>query len=224
MEEKYHDQIDRYVRNEMTQEEKVAFEQQMLNDVNLKSEVDLTRRIRSSLSDRRNKLRKTSELMHKKRNMTIRMVSIVSVAAIIAIGFFVWNDSENNIVNDSSSLTVMVSDEGKVKEKAVAKVRQAINKGNDEAIVEAVDELERDRLIPSINNVKELKLMSNNVSEQNDSVTVDAYELYWIKINSLINIGDTLIARKNLVDYITIEGVHQKEAKRLLKKITCDID
>lgn len=228
MEEKYHDLIDRYVRNEMAQEDKVAFEQQMLNDVNLQSEVDLTRRIRSSLSDRRNKLRKTSELMHKKRNMTIRMLSIVSVAAIIAIGFFVWNDSENNIVNDSSSLKAMVSDEGKVcsatKEKAVAKVRQAINKGNDEAIVEAVDELERDRLIPSINNVKELKLMSNNVSEQNDSVTVDAYELYWIKINSLINIGDTLIARKNLVDYITIEGVHQKEAKRLLKKITCDID
>lgn len=228
MEEKYNDQIDRYVRNEMTQEEKVAFEQQMLNDVNLQSEVDLTRRIRSSLSDRRNKLRKTSELMHKKRNMTIRMVSIFSIAAIIAIGFFVWNDSENNIVNDSSSLTAMASDEGKVcgatKEKVVAKVRQAINKGNDEAIVEAVDELERDRLIPSINNVKELKLMSNNVSEQNDSVTVDAYELYWIKINSLINIGDTLIARKILVEYITIEGQHQKEAKRLLKKINCDID
>ena len=228
MEEKYHDLIDRYVRNDMAQEEKVAFEQQMINDENLQHEVDLTCRIKNSLSDRQNKLRITSELMRKKRNKTIRMVSFFSIAACVAIGFFVWYDTDNNIGNDASTLTAMVKDENKIsvdsKEKAVEKVQQAIRKGNNKAVVEAVDEMERDRLIPDINNVKEMKLMSNRASEVNDSITIDAYELYWIKINSLINIGDTLIARKILVEYITIEGQHQKEAKRLLKKINCDID
>lgn len=228
MEEKYHDLIDRYVRNEMAQKERLVFEQQILNDEELRHEVDLTRRIKSSLSDRQNKLRITSELMHKKRNKTIRMVSIFSIAACVAIGFFVWYDTDNNIGNDASTLTAMVKDENKIsvdsKEKAVEKVQQAIKKGNDKAVVEAVDEMERDRLIPGISNVKEIRIMSNRTSEVNDSITIDAYELYWIKINSLINIGDTLNARKILVDYITIEGLHQKEAKRLLKKINCDND
>ena len=226
MEEKYHDQIDRYVRNEMTQEEKVNFEQQMVNDENLQHEVDLTCRIKNSLSDRQNKLRITSELMRKKRNKTIRMVSIFSIAACVVIGFFVWYNSEDIIVNDASTLTAMVKDENKIcvdsKEKAVEKVQQAIRKGNDKAVVEAVDEMERDRLIPDINNVKEMKLMSNRASEVNDSINIDPYELYWIKINSLLNLGDTLSAKKILVDYLEIEGRHQIDAKNFLRKINDD--
>lgn len=226
MEEKYHDLIDRYVRNEMAQEERLAFEQQILNDEELRHEVDLTRRIKSSLSDRQNKLRITSELMHKKRNKTIRMVSIFSIAACVAIGFFVWYDTDNNIGNDASTLTAMVKDENKIsvdsKEKAVEKVHQAIRKGNDKAVVEAVDEMERDRLIPDINNVKEMKLMSNRASEVNDSINIDPYELYWIKINSLLNLGDTLSAKKILVDYLEIEGRHQIDAMNLIKTINDD--
>ena len=64
--------------------------------------------------------------------------------------------------------------------------------------------------------------MSNRVSEVNDSITIDAYELYWIKINSLLNLGDTLSAKKILVDYLEIEGRHKTEAERLLKKMTDD--
>ncbi len=223
MEDKYHDQIDRYVRNEMAQEEKVNFEQQMVNDENLQHEVDLTCRIKNSLSDRQNKLRITSELMRKKRNKTIRMVSIFSIAACVAIGIFVWYDIDNNIGNDASTLTAMVKNENKIsvdsKEKAVEKVQQAIRKGNDKAVVEAVDEMERDRLIPDINNVKEMKLMSNRASEVNDSINIDPYELYWIKINSLLNLGDTLSAKKILVDYLEIEGRHKTEAENLIKRI-----
>lgn len=223
MEEKYHDQIDRYVRNEMTQEEKVNFEQQMVNDENLQHEVDLTCRIMNSFSDRQDKLRITSELMHKKRNKTIPMVSFFSIAACVAIGFFVWYDTDNNIGNDASTLTAMVKDENKIsvdsKEKAVEKVQQAIRKGNDKAVVEAVDEMERDCLIPDINNVKEMKLMSNRASEVNDSINIDPYELYWIKINSLLNLGDTLSAKKILVDYLEIEGRHKTEAENLIKRI-----
>ena len=226
MEEKYHDLIDRYVRNEMAQEERFAFEQQILNDEELRHEVDLTRRIKSSLSDRQKKLRITSELMHKKRNKTIRIISILSIAASVAIGIFLWYDTDNNIGNEASTLTAMVKDENKIsvdsKEKAVEKVQQAIRKCNDKAVVEAVDEMERDRLIPGINNVKEIRIMSNRASEVNDSITIDAYELYWIKINSLINIGDTVSAKKILVDYLEIEGRHKTEAERLLKKMTDD--
>ena len=60
MEEKYNDLIDRYLRNEMGREEKLDFEQQVLNNEQLKSELELTCRIKHRLADRQQKLRKTN--------------------------------------------------------------------------------------------------------------------------------------------------------------------
>ena len=96
MEEKYNDLIDRYLRNEMGREEKLDFEQHVLNNEHLKSELELTCSIKHRLADRQQKLRKTTEWKRRSMKGYIYMGAVTSIAASLAIAFLVWPASQHS--------------------------------------------------------------------------------------------------------------------------------
>ena len=67
MEEKHFELIDKYLRKEMSPEESLNFEQEALNNPELRKEIELTYRIKRSLTDRKQKLYKTAQWERKKK-------------------------------------------------------------------------------------------------------------------------------------------------------------
>lgn len=73
MDERIFDLIDKYLRKEMSPEESLNFEQDALNNPELRKEIELTYRIKRSLTDRQQKLHKTTQ-WERKKNIILRIM------------------------------------------------------------------------------------------------------------------------------------------------------
>ena len=71
MDEITNDKIDRYLRKEMSSEETLLFEQEILNDEELRKEVEVSLLIRKSLSARADKLRIMNRWRNRRKNRII---------------------------------------------------------------------------------------------------------------------------------------------------------
>lgn len=103
MNEKYLELIDKYLRNEMSPKEKLNFEQEALNNLGLRKEIELTYRIKRSLTDRKQKLHKTAQWERKKKYRIACYAVIMSVAAMLIVGHFmarpvIESAPDNNLV------------------------------------------------------------------------------------------------------------------------------
>ena len=89
MDEILHYQIDSYVRNAMTQDERLAFEQEALDDENLRREIALTLLIKKLLGDRKRKLMMIKGWEAKRRARVVKAVSVASIAAVTLLAIAV---------------------------------------------------------------------------------------------------------------------------------------
>ena len=87
MDERINDKIDRYLRKEMSSEETLLFEQEILNDEELRKEVEVSILIRKSLAGRAEKLRTMNRWKNRRKNRIIKSSFVVSIAAIFVVGF-----------------------------------------------------------------------------------------------------------------------------------------
>ena len=65
MDERIQDRIDRYLRKEMSQEENINFEQEALNNDELRKDLGLSLLVRKSLARRQQKLNLTKRWKHR---------------------------------------------------------------------------------------------------------------------------------------------------------------
>lgn len=82
MNDSIQDRIDRYLRKEMTPEESLNFEQDTLNNDELRKELGLTLLVRKSLASRQLKLDMTA---HWKKQRKVRIVNVVTITSIAAL-------------------------------------------------------------------------------------------------------------------------------------------
>ncbi len=91
------DWIDRFLRDEMTEEERKTFESQLKEDAGLKEQLDFTRMVRTAISSRKEKLnliRKWDEETAAEnkgnghRDFIFRTIGIAGLVAAAVIGFF----------------------------------------------------------------------------------------------------------------------------------------
>ena len=227
MEEKYNDLIDRYLRNEMSREEKLDFEQQVLNNEQLKSELELTCRIKHRLADRQQKLRNTNEWKRRSMKGYIYMGAVTSIAASLAIAFLVWPASHHSLEEPSGEAIAMAPSSAPTEEQAIAHVEEAtkkaranVKKGKDMEVIESVNELESRQFIPRVGQISEIKLMSATVdTQERDTLLSNAYELYWMKIQSLLRTGKKAEAKTLLQKFSSIEGRYKEQADSLLNTL-----
>lgn len=226
MDEKLHYQIDSYVRNEMTQDERLTFEQEALNDENLRREIALTMLIKKLLGDRKRKLMMIKGWKAKKRARVIKAVSVASIAAVAMLAIAVIRPDDAPVLSHEvvaqqpkPAPTSDMEKQKKVSE-AMTKVRQ---KGNDKEVVDMVDDLENGKDIPSVIEMQAAKFLNVKTTDENmdeHQLQMKAYELYWLKICSLIRMGKKDEAIALLKDFIKIKGTYQEQADSLLSEMT----
>ena len=226
MDEFYADKIDRYLRGEMSREEGLLFEQEALNNPDLRKEIELSYLIKRSLIDRKNKLHVTSQWEKKKRNRVISFTAISSIAAVLVIGFLFLRPSSDTVISINNDLVASVEDVNQeqfsvTSRQAVTQVKKSISEGKEEEAVATIDQLESGKIIPTVSNIPEVNLMSHTkVSDDKNTFAQDVYELHWIKICSLIKIGRKDEAKKALESFVLLEGIYKEKADSLLKTLT----
>lgn len=224
MDERINDKIDRYLRKEMSSEETLLFEQEILNDEELRKEIEVSLLIRKSLAARADKLRIMNRWRNRRKNRIIKSSFIVSTAALFVIGFFLFKpmatstDSHRMVAvqtkSKSEHLDISRNEVNRVKEK----VRDA---KNDKEVVEAVDELDNRSDIPFISMDISGNYMSHETTdtEEERNLKLDIYELQWKKITSLIRMGKNKEAVSLLKHFVTIQGKHQEQADSILDEL-----
>lgn len=225
MDENKYKMIDRYLRNEMSPGERLNFEQDALNDPVLREEIEITYRIKRRLSDRQQKLYKTKHWENKRKFKIASLAAVASFAAVIVVGFFMVKPLNNATDSDSNIVALAKMEESeKLKnlgEKAILSVKKSMSEGKEEIAIAEVDKLEKQNLIPALKNVSGGKFVTSQSvgTEVADALRNDAYELYWLKIHSLISIGKYKEAEELLKSFVKIDGQYKDNADSLLQLI-----
>lgn len=223
MDERINDKIDRYLRKEMSSEETLLFEQEILNDEDLRKEVEVSFLIQKSLAGRVEKLRIMNRWRNSKKNRIIKSSFIVSVVALFVIGFFLFKPTATST---DSHLMVAVQTKSKsehleIPRNEVNRVKEKVRYAkNDKEVVEAVDELDKCSDIPSISKDISGNYMSHETTDiEERNLKLDIYELQWKKITSLIRMGKNKEAVSLLKHFVTIQGKYQEQADSILDKL-----
>ena len=225
MDERNFELIDKYLRREMTPEERLNFEQEALNNPELRRETELTYRIKRSLADRQQKLHRTAHCEIKKKYKIAGAATAASIAAVLAVGFFLTKPAQITEVNSeiiAANTSVNAPETLKKKsEEAIVTVKKSISEGKEEVAIAEVTKLEDENIIPTLSDISAGKFVVSQPMEVEDAdvLSKDAYELHWLKIRSLIAIGKKEEAIQLLMSFVQIEGIHKAAADSLLQKM-----
>lgn len=225
MDERNFELIDKYLRREMTPEERLNFEQEALNNPELRRETELTYRIKRSLADRQRKLHRTAHCEIKKKYKIAGAATAASIAAVLAVGFFLTKPAQNTEVSSeiiAANTSVDAPETLKKKsEEAIVTVKKSISEGKEEVAIAEVTKLEDENIIPTMSDISAGKFVVSHHMEVEDAdvLSKDAYELHWLKIRSLIAIGKKEEAIQLLMSFVQIEGIHKAAADSLLQKM-----
>jgi len=220
MDEKTLDRIDQYIRHEMTSEECLRFEQDALNDAELRKELELTYLIKRSLAKRQQKIFKTAQWERRRHFQTAIVATIGCLAAMFILGFLLLRPSDISmpekelIANNVSPATIHAQNK-----EIIRSVRISMKNGNAEEAIATIDNWEQTKKILPSDNATGSKLMANETLSKEDADTLnsDAYELHWLKICSLVKVGKKKEAIASLKTFINIEGQYKAKADSLLK-------
>ena len=225
MDERNFELIDKYLRREMTPEERLNFEQEALNNPELRRETELTYRIKRSLANRQQKLHRTAHCEIKKKYKIAGAATTASIAAVLAVGFFLTKPAQITEVNSeiiAANTRVNAPETLKKKsEEAIVTVKKSISEGKEEVAIAEVTKLEDENIIPTLSDISAGKFVVSQPMEVEDAdvLSKDAYELHWLKIRSLIAIGKKEEAIQLLMSFVQIEGIHKAAADSLLQKM-----
>ena len=225
MDERNFELIDKYLRREMTPEERLNFEQEALNNPELRRETELTYRIKRSLANRQQKLHRTAHCEIKKKYKIAGAATAASIAAVLAVGFFLTKPAQNTDVSSeiiAANTSVDAPETLKKKsEEAIVTVKKSISEGKEEVAIAEVTKLEDENIIPTLSGISAGKFVVSHHMEVEDAdvLSKDAYELHWLKIRSLIAIGKKEEAIQLLMSFVQIEGIHKAAADSLLQKM-----
>lgn len=213
--------IDKYLRKEMSTTEKIYFEQEMLNNEELRKEVELTFLLKKSLDDRQRKLLQVKKWTDKKRNFSLKILSVISVAAILVLAFII-NIPENQqyAANDVVAKNEKVVRTQQKAQKVIQSMRHPMEKGNDSEAMQVLDDWEASPEKITMNQLtcddSQAVVLSQSEKE---TLKKDIYELQWLKICLLVKQGEKNEALSLLKSFVSMEGRYKENADSLLKSL-----
>lgn len=226
MDEQKLDRIDRYLRGEMSDKESLLFEQEALNDEHLRKETELTYSIKRRLADRQSKLRQTNSWRKSRQKNFFQIGGFLTAAAVLAVGIFIWMPSKTSPVDqpqlahydvhDVNAATTPLSEN-----KRIAKVEKTVREGRHQEALKEIKEIEEEQALPSINAIimTERTVDVRMASYTPDDKVMEAYELNWLRIQSMTKVGMAEEAKILLKNFVQINGIHQTAADSLLREI-----
>lgn len=224
MDARIYELIDKYLRKEMSAEECLNFEQEALNNHELRKEIELTYRIKRSLTDRQRKLYKTAHWENKKKYKLAIFAAVTSIAAMLVVGSFLTKSMPEASFNSNPIGLATVNTTHELKEMddgTIDVIKKSLAEGKEEVVIAEVTRLEEQNVIPSLNDVSGGRFVMSHTlkTEDADILSKDAYELHWLKIKSLITIGKKEEALELLKSFVKIEGKYKTAADSILYKM-----
>lgn len=212
--------IDKYLRKEMSSTEKIYFEQEMLNNEELRKEVEVTFLLKKSLDDRQRKLLQVKRWTNKRRNLSLKILSVISVAAILMLVFII-NIPETKQYADHGVVAKneKVARTQQNAQKVIQSMRHSMEKGNDSEAMQALDDWEAS---PEKITMNQLTCDSQAIvlsQSEREILKKDIYELQWLKICLLVKHGEKNEALSLLKSFVGMEGRYKENADSLLKSL-----
>lgn len=214
MKEETLDKIDRYLRGEMTDGEKNAFEKILAGDDTLRQRVELMRDIVDEVETRAMKERLTAlDKVQYKRNKFYKIGGIVSaLAACLLLAVFFLRVEEGNL-----SIPVSIpSDYGEYERggtyaQDIVKMLRGNRYGDALLLIDSLEAVYQteDSLVLAKKNMMEEDIYMH----ERDSIAL--YQLGWLRIQALIGKKEYNAARKSLKQYRLQEGDYREKADSL---------
>lgn len=220
MEERLLDMIDRYLRDEMTKQEKSQFEQLAVNDEALRRELGLVLDIKRSLAARQRKLRRMKEWS---RKMRCRLLFRYGAAAAV-IGAIVFT-LVNTVLDDSGGSGtggtaetegMIASNDVKTKKRKSVPARDARKDSGRTADMEEQTAPETDAGDAPAE--VEAPVSKSIEVSGDDYMSMNEYERDWNRILALQRKGDSAELLQLLTAYVKKEGRHKAAADSMLQK------
>ncbi len=225
MDEQTLDRIDRYLRGEMSEKESLLFEQDALNDERLRKETELTYSIKRRLADRQQKLYQTNKWRRSKQSRFFQVGGWFAVAASLVVGLFLimpkntqTTDSHLLAKNDMEEMEIPIPS---MENQRIARVEKTVREGRHQEALQEIEKIEAEQELPSLSEISTEKTFASYTSSEMDvdDKIQESYELNWLRICSLMQLGKMKEAKNLLADFIVIEGIHQNSADSLFKNM-----
>lgn len=213
--------IDKYLRKEMSSTEKIYFEQEMLNNEELRKEVEVTFLLKKSLDDRQRKLLQVKRWTNKRRNLSLKILSVISVAAILILVFIInIPETKQHAVHGVVAKNEKVVRTQQKAQKVIQSMRHSMENGNDNEAMQALDDWETspEKITMNLLTCDDSQAVILSQSEK-DILKKDIYELQWLKICLLVKQGEKKEVLTLLETFVNIEGRYKENADSLLKSL-----
>ena len=226
------DRIDLYVTGRMTEEERLAFEEDMSKDTELKEQTEFTLSVSKSLKRRNDKMERMKGFKkdyeenadkHETPSVHVRnkfkfFYWASSIAAVLVVGFFIMKS--RNTTSDGMAFPVELAVENsRGGGEILNKIKQLIeNKKCDEALTEI--EKQWNEISNEIDKVKKDQTIGRDEKEYTiDSMNSDLESLNYLKAHALLRLGKIDEAKALLDDISNKEGAYKEKAESLYNKI-----
>lgn len=212
------EQIDRYVLNKMSPEERASFEQVLLGSPELQNEValhcEVVRAIR--LKAAREHLRQVEATYHKTTPMIFRRIiqwsGLVAVAACCAVGIFVHYDNSATYREYGNNI-VLVQYASRGADSNINTVMSAIDNKEFELALTMIEEFEKLR-IPS-----DITLHIDIQEQMQIEYTIEQDDLRWCKAVVYMRTGKWIKARRLLKQIATSDSYYKEVARKALEEL-----
>ena len=212
----YSDKIDSYLLDNMSEDDKTKFENELSSNDKLKEDLEFTTLVRDEIKDRNEKLRFIQSVKAKKSRSIKLVYSITGIAAAIIMGLFIItpNNSVLPVVDVNYYSSYRAAGD-------ILKIADLINEGKYKEALTAIEQ-EQNQVSDELNIIMESTSDGDNserIEYESQLAKSDLYELAWLKANALIGTKDYKQASEILEQLQKEDGPHKKEASELLKKI-----
>lgn len=227
MNEQKQNQIDRYVRNEMTAEERVHFEAELAEDENLRMEYEFTKQVQDTLKNRQEKLEmmrawdeeekqeSVLETARYRRRRRLRVAGGFLLVAVLIAGFFLLLPSKWETVPENTLPQLDLSlYENYRSGTALTKIVNLIQQQQYQEALQCIEEEEKNLYVPDTSG-----LTSDEEREQMEyeaaAARLDAAHLKWLKVYALVGLNRREDALEVLDDMRRTLNPYQQKADSL---------
>ncbi len=203
MDNNIQDRIDAYIRGELNASDRASFSKDLSQDPELRKDYEFTRIIANSISDRERKKQQIREWNRKKDKTVYLYSTIMSIAAMLVIGFFIFR-----YIPSDNAIALSTESSSKTSENyyAFAEIGQLIENQNYGVALKYIEKIE------STDN----KISLDSVSTANSiSVSERTYELKWFKVQALLGLKRIEEARTLLKDISSSNSRYKEKADSL---------
>lgn len=229
MNEQRQDQIDRYVRGEMTTEESRRFEEALAKDADLRADYDFTKQVQETLKNRKMKLDLMKQWdQEEKDEETVSMTArhrhrvafrlaggIFLVAALVTGVFFIILPQKETSRQDVPQLDLTLYENYR-SGSSVPQIASLISQKRYEEALLRIEDEEKDLIVQ-----KQIRPISEEEREQMEyeraAARLDADHLKWLKVYVLMGLDRKDEALKLLNDMRYTSGPYQLKADSLYR-------